>query len=152
MEPSTSAGVGAVFAKYVGVQVVVSLSAVLLGFLVLRPKSAHEALVRIICTIIASFMFGPLLVSAVHSVWPALFASAMEVSRLDGTNSGILYVTAPLQIIAGLPAWWVIGAYIRWFDRRKDKDFFEIVNDFRASLPTPNFRKNKNNQEDNGSN
>ena len=147
MEPSTSTGAGIALVKYVGVQAIVSLSAVVLGFLVLRPKSAAEALVRIICTVIASFMFGPLLVSVVHSFWPSLFTSALEVSRLDGSNTGILYITAPLQIIAGLPAWWIVGAYVRWFDKRKDKDLGDLISDMRSVFP---YFQNKNKQDDNG--
>ena len=150
MEPSTSTGAGIALAKYVGVQTLVSLTAVILGFLVLKPQSAREALVRIICTIIASFMFGPMLVSIVHSLWPSLFTSAIEVSRLDGTNTGILYITAPLQIIAGLPAWWIVGAYLRWFDKRKDEDIADLIDDAREIFPTIRFPNKNKKQEDNG--
>ncbi|MEK2680672.1 hypothetical protein AAAC11_00145 [Pseudomonas aeruginosa] len=33
---------------------------------------------------------------------------------------GLLFVSAPLLVIAGLPAWWLIGAALRLFERDGD--------------------------------
>lgn len=134
MEPSTSAYITLV--KYVGAQTVIAALATVLGFLILRPASVSEALVRITFTVIASIVFGPLFVAAVHSHWPELFNSATYLAEIQGTQLGVLYVTAPLQILAGMPAWWVLGAFIRWFHARSNKDLGELWHDFIDYFPS----------------
>lgn len=134
MEPTTS--VYLTLLKYLGAQTIIAATATVLGFLVLRPRTVGEALVRISFTAIASIVFGPLFVAAIHSHWPSLFESAIYLSEIQGTDMGILYVTAPLQIIAGLPAWWIIGAFIRWFQVRSHKDIGELWGDFTEHLPS----------------
>jgi hypothetical protein len=41
--------------------------------------------------------------------------------------------------VAGLPAWWLLGALILWFDRRRSKDIGEIAHD--AAKVVRNVRK-----------
>ena len=38
----------------------------------------------------------------------------------------------PALVAAGLPAWWVLGACVRWFDRRRGKDIGELAADAAA--------------------
>jgi hypothetical protein len=68
---------------------------------------------------------------AVHSWWPSLFDSAKSVMSQYGGDPalGILFVAGPVMVLAGLPAWWIIGGLVRWLDKRRDKDIGEIVHD-----------------------
>ena len=36
------------------------------------------------------------------------------------------------MVAAGLPAWWVLGACVRWFDKRRGKDIGELAVDAAA--------------------
>jgi hypothetical protein len=42
---------------------------------------------------------------------------------------GVLLVAAPFLVLAGLPAWWILGALLLWFERRRSKDIAEIAQD-----------------------
>lgn len=70
-----------------------------------------EGFARLFCTIVASSVFGPILVVYLHSNRPELFESAQVVAGLYQLEPavGLLFVSAPLLVIAGLPAWWLIG-------------------------------------------
>jgi hypothetical protein len=41
----------------------------------------------------------------------------------------VLLVAAPFLVLAGLPAWWIVGAVLLWFERRSSKDIAEIAHD-----------------------
>lgn len=54
---------------------------------------------------------------------------------------GFLFVAAPMLVMSGLPAWWIIGAVVLWLDKRRGKDIgelahdaAEVVHDVRGSL------------------
>lgn len=117
--------------KIFGVPVITSAVATSLGFMFMWPKTPREAFIRIVCTILFSTIFGPLLVIALRSTWPALFDAARDVAVLYGTEPafGYLFIAAPLFVCAGLPAWWIVGAVVRWFDKRKNKDIGELASD-----------------------
>ena len=72
--------------------------------------------------------------AAVLSWWPSLFDSAKTVAGLYGGDpaTGFLFIAAPLMVAAGLPAWWVLGACVRWFDKRRGKDIGELAADAAA--------------------
>ena len=74
------------------------------------------------------------MVMVVHSWMPGLFDSARAVAVLYGSDPalGFLFIAAPLMVAAGLPAWWVLGATVRWLDKRKDKDIGELARDAAA--------------------
>jgi hypothetical protein len=61
----------------------------------------------------------------------ALFASSGQLAVLAGgpAELGVLLVAAPFLVLAGLPAWWILGALLLWFDRRRSKDIAEIAQD-----------------------
>ena len=44
-----------------------------------------------------------------------------------GSFLWVLFIAAPLMVLAGLPAWWILGAIVRWFDSRKDKDIGQLA-------------------------
>lgn len=118
---STAAASGALL-KYFGLHVGAGALAAALGFLVLWPRSMKEGFARLFCTIVASSVFGPVLVVDMHASRPELFASSQAVAGLYGLEPalGLLFVATPLLVIAGLPAWWLIGAALRLFERDGD--------------------------------
>jgi len=119
-EPTTSTAAGtASLLKLVGVQVGAGALAAALGFLLLWPRSMKEGFARLFCTVLASSIFGPLLVVHIHSSRPQLFQSAEVVAALYGLDSalGLLFIATPLLVIAGLPAWWFLGALLRVFEK-----------------------------------
>jgi hypothetical protein len=132
MEAGTTAATGALI-KLFGVPVITGSAATALGFMFLWPNSPKEAAVRIGSTILSSAICGPALVSVMHSAWPSLFTGARETALMYGTDpaQAFLFVAAPLMVAAGLPAWWVVGAIVRWLDKRKNKDIGELAADFR---------------------
>jgi hypothetical protein len=125
-----TAGVGAGI-KFLGIPVVAGSVATALAFMIMWPRTLREAFIRLACAILTSVFAGPFLVIAVHSWWPGLFTSAKDVAIISGTDPalGVLFVAAPVLLAAALPAWWVIGAVVRWFDRRNGKDIGELAHD-----------------------
>lgn len=134
MPIETTTAAGGALIKIFGVPVLAGAAATAFAFLFLWPKTLKEAFLRLSCTIATSGIAGPFLVIAMHSWWPSLFDSAKAVSALYGADPalGVLFVAGPLLVVAGLPAWWVIGGLVRWLDRRKDKDLGELVQDAAA--------------------
>jgi hypothetical protein len=119
------------FLKLAAVPFAAGLAATGLGFLFLWPKSGREAAVRFACTLLACTVAGPILAIAAYCWWPALFASSGQFAVLAGgpAEMGVLMVAAPFLVLAGLPAWWILGAVLLWFERRRSKDIAEIAQD-----------------------
>lgn len=133
-EPVTGTTVGGVaLFKFFGGSMLASTVAVAVGFLFMWPRTIKEAFIRIACTVLASTMFGPVMVMALHSWWPSLFESAKTVARQAGMPDmmGFLFLASPVMVLAGLPAWWVLGATVRWLEKRRNKDLGEIIGDVR---------------------
>lgn len=127
---STAAAGGAVI-KIFGLPVLAGATATAVAFLFMWPRTLREAFLRLASTIATSGIFGPFAVMALHSWWPSLFDSAKSVMGQYGGDPtlGVLFVAGPVMVMTGLPAWWLIGAVIRWLDRRRDKDIGEIAHD-----------------------
>ena len=127
---------GAVWIKLLGVPLLAAFFATLLSFMVMWPRNCKEALIRICSSIIIATFAGPVLVSAVLAWWPGLFDSAQTVAALYGCDpaTGFLFIAAPLMALVGLPAWWLVSASVRWFDRRRDKDIGELAADAAAAV------------------
>lgn len=120
--PDTTTAVSGALVKYFGLHVSAGALAAALGFLVLWPRSIQEGFARLFITIVASSIFGPMLVVHIHSSRPELFESAQAVAQMYNLDPalGLLFVASPLLVIAGLPAWWLIGAVLRFFERDGD--------------------------------
>ncbi len=131
MEIETSTAAGGALIKIFGVPLVAGAIATALGFMFMWPRSAREAFIRIACTVVTSALIGPVLVVFVHYWWPGLFSAAKSVAVLCGTDPaiGFLFIAAPMMVMGGLPAWWIIGGIVRWFDKRKEKDIGEMARD-----------------------
>src|SRR5437868_12599761 len=129
-------GVAGAIAKYFGFQLGAGAVAAGLGFMILWPKTKREGFARLVSSIIASMVFGPALVAFANSRFPDIFESGRALAAAAGVHPeyGLLYVSAPLLVIAGLPAWWIIGATLRWFDRRSGEDIGEMVSDMRKGM------------------
>ena len=127
---TTSAGAGALI-KIFGVPVLAGAAASALTFMFMWPRTRREAFIRFTCSIATSALLGPMLVFALHSWWPSLFESARAVIALNGADPafGMLALAGPIMVLAGLPAWWVLGAIVLWLERRRGKDIGEIVQD-----------------------
>ncbi|OEZ85649.1 hypothetical protein GQ37_008270 [Janthinobacterium sp. BJB1] len=135
MALETTAAGGALI-KFFGLPVLAGAAATSLGFMFMWPKTKKEAFTRFFVSTLFSILFGPALVVAVRSWWPTLFDSAKDVAALYGSDPavGFLFIAAPLMVAAGLPAWWVLGATVRWLDKRKDKDIGELARDVAAAV------------------
>lgn len=129
--PIETTAVGGALIKIFGVPVLAGAAATALAFLFMWPQTMREAFIRFTCSIVSSGIVGPFVVIAVHSWWPSLFNSAKAVSALYGADPalGVLFVAAPIMVACGLPAWWVIGGFIRWFDKRRGQDLGEMAHD-----------------------
>ncbi|MDN2716093.1 hypothetical protein [Janthinobacterium sp. SUN120] len=133
MAIETTAAGGALI-KLFGIPVLAGAAATSLGFMFMWPKNKKEAFTRFFVSTLSSIMFGPALVVAVRSWWPTLFDNAKDVAVLYDSDPalGFLFIAAPLMVAAGLPAWWVLGATVRWLDKRRDKDIGELARDAAA--------------------
>ncbi|MEB0133768.1 hypothetical protein QN362_00315 [Actimicrobium sp. CCC2.4] len=133
MAIETTAAGGALI-KIFGLPVMAGAIATSLGFMFMWPHTKKEAFIRFTCTIFSSAIFGPVLVVAVRSWWPDLFESAKYVAELYGSEPalGFLFIAGPLMVMAGLPAWWLLGGIVRWLDARRDKDIGQIAEDAAA--------------------
>lgn len=134
MAEPTSSAAGGLAAWKVGAGILgIGVVASALGFLVLLPKTPREAAMRALATMTGSSLFGPVLVAALYSRWPELFAAGVQLAAHAGLEpwAGLFVIGAPVLAIAGLPFWWVLGALVLWFDRRKWRDLGELVNDAR---------------------
>jgi hypothetical protein len=133
---SASAAAGGALIKIFGVPVLAGSLAAALGFIFLWPKTKGEAFARFFSSIALSTTAGPLLVVAVRSYKPDLFDSARFVAELYGAEPaiGFLFIAGPIMVAAGLPAWWIIGGVLRWFDKRNQKDIGEMLDDATQSI------------------
>lgn len=119
MEP-TSTSAGGIFAlKATFIQAIIASLAGVLGFILIRPRTVREAVWRFFGAAISSVVFGPLVVTAIHSLWPGLLVSAGALAQSDGIGFAALYFTAPIQIASGLPIWWLLGLGARWMESNR---------------------------------
>jgi hypothetical protein len=134
-EPTSSAVGGVVIWKAIGGLLGIGIIASGLGFMVLLPKTPKEAALRAIATMAGSALLGPLFVAAAYSKYPGIFTSGIELAKHFGMEPwlGMFMVAAPLLAMAGLPFWWILGACVLWFDKRKDKDMGEMISDARST-------------------
>lgn len=136
-EPFGSIG-GAAAAKAIGGILAIGVVASALGFLVLLPRTVKEAACRALATMAGSALVGPFLVAAAFYKWPEVFASGAQLATHFGLEPwfGYFAIAAPLLAMAGLPFWWILGALVLWFEKRKAKDIGELAADAGADVRT----------------
>lgn len=117
--------------QFLALPIAAGVAAAALTFLFTWPRTRREALVRFACSICTAALLGPLLLVALHSWWPTLFDSARVLAVLYGAPAmlGVVAVACPILVLAGLPAWWGLGAVVLWLERRRGKDIGELVHD-----------------------
>lgn len=138
MEPG-STGLGGIAAIKVAMAYGIPATlAALLGLLIMPPHNAREFTVRTVCTVACSFMFGPMLAGACVAWKPGLMEAVTWLAHQDVGCDDILlakfYVLGPCMLLAGLPAWWVLGAYMRWMASMRQKGILEWLAEARAKL------------------
>ncbi|GLK92392.1 hypothetical protein E2544_08875 [Achromobacter insolitus] len=138
MEPS-STGLGGLAALKVAMAYGIPAAiAAILGLLIMPPRTAREFTVRSISTVSCSFLFGPAVAAAVIAWKPSLMEAMTWLAQHGaGSDDALLakfYVLGPSMLIAGLPAWWVLGAYVRWMASMRQKGLLEWVAEARAKL------------------
>lgn len=139
VEPTSAAGSIAVvktLLKILGVPLLAGAVATTLGFLFMWPRTMREAAIRMASTLMMSMVCGPAVVIAAAHWMPGAFDTARTVAVLYGLEPvyGQLLLAAPFLVLAGLPAWWVIGWLVRWMDKRKDKDIAQVASDAAAAV------------------
>ncbi|WP_164855562.1 hypothetical protein [Bordetella avium] len=110
--------------------------AAMLGMLIMPPQTAREFVTRTVSTVACSFVFGPILTIAMLSWRPSLADHANWLAQRAGTGEdgllAMLYMLGPCMLLAGLPAWWVLGAYMRWMAAMREQGFLVWLDDLRA--------------------
>ena len=127
VEPTSGAGAGWAAAKVAIAFGAPAALAAIIGMLVMPPRTAAEFIARTVCTTLSSFIFGPLLAVWIITWRPALLEYAVLLAAHMGIAEnmhrlvGMLYVMGPCMLIAGLPAWWILGAWMRWAQRMQEQ-------------------------------
>jgi hypothetical protein len=139
MEPS-STGLGGLAALKVAMAYGVPAAiAAILGLLIMPPRTAREFTVRTVSTVACSFLFGPGLAAAVIAWKPSLMEAMTWLAQHGaGSDDALLakfYVLGPSMLIAGLPAWWVLGAYMRWMSRIREIGVLAWIKEAMTLLP-----------------
>lgn len=136
MEPS-STGAGAAVKIMLMFGVPAALAS-LIGLLIMPPRTKSEFIARTTCTVISSILFGPLLAIAIVAWQPEIIPAALALAKHTGFGNEELlttfYVLGPCQLIAGLPAWWVLGAYMRWMAKMRDEGVPDWVANAREKI------------------
>lgn len=124
---------GSALIKWVGAPVLLGALAAALGFLVLPPRTRAELMARLVVTIGCSAIFGPLLFFWFLSEFPEVLTETMRLAAFEEMYIWLM-LSAPFLVLGGLPGWWVLGAALRWIDKRRGKDLGEIVSDARKDF------------------
>lgn len=134
MADTSSAAGGFVLWKALAGLLGVGVLASALGFMVMLPKTMKEAAVRLVATMAGSALAGPFLVAGAYAKWPEVFGAGVQVAHHVGLEPwfGFFMVAAPLLAMAGLPFWWILGAVVLWFEKRKGQDIGQLAADARA--------------------
>lgn len=138
MEPG-STGLGGLAALKVAMAYGVPAAiAAMLGLLIMPPRTVREFTVRTVSTVACSFFFGPALAASVIAWKPSLMEAMTWLAHHGaGTDDALLakfYVLGPSMLLAGLPAWWVLGAYMRWMASMRKKGVLDWLAEARSKV------------------
>jgi len=118
------AGAAAGAMKVWGLPAIGAAVAAAFMFMFLPPRSNREWLVRLSCTLLGSFLFGPLaFVTLAHlAPWIVAGAPTLAASLHVPEWYAQMMLAAPCYVFAGLPTWYVTGGLVRLLERNKHKD------------------------------
>lgn len=122
-EPTSSVAGIVALVKFYGIKVLAGTIAAVIGFMVLWPKNSREGAFRLACSVIGSALFGDYVVNFAKRYFPWLLEGAPVFAPK--------LFEIPLYAVAGLPAWWVFGLVVRWFENRSNKDLGEVIDEVR---------------------
>lgn len=109
-----------------------------IGLLIMPPHTKSEFIARTTCTVISSILFGPLLAIAIVAWQPEIITAAKTLATHTGLGYEELlttfYILGPCQLIAGLPAWWILGAYMRWMAKMREEGVPDWIANFRTKV------------------
>ncbi|WPL81619.1 hypothetical protein SD446_02435 [Bordetella hinzii] len=109
--------------------------AVIVGMLIMPPRTAWECFARTVCTVVSALVFAPVLAIALLSWRPALADAVLWLAHRTGPGEeplfSLFYVLGPCMLLTGLPAWWVLGAYMRWMARMREQGILAWADDLR---------------------
>lgn len=138
MEPGSTSLGGLAALKVAMAYGIPAAIAAMLGLLLMPPRTVREFTVRTVSTVACSFLFGPALAAAVIAWKPALMEAMTWLAHHGaGTDDALLakfYVLGPSMLLAGLPAWWVLGAYMRWLASMRKKGVLDWLAEARAKI------------------
>lgn len=137
MEPSTTGWGGWAAVKLALAFGLPAAVATILGLLIMPPRTAAEFKIRIISTVSCSLMFGPLLAGALLSWQPGLMETLTWLAQHGSGDDPLIakfYLLGPCMLMAGLPAWWVLGAYMRWMASMREKGLLAWLGEVRGRL------------------
>lgn len=116
-EPITGAAAGAAGFKMLVSPGVIGVLGGAVGFLFLWPKDRKEGFSRLVVSGISSHFFGDAVLRTVLNFAPWMHADE---------------VRAGSYLLAGLPAWWIIGAVLKYLN--KGRDIKEMADDVKGAL------------------
>lgn len=136
MEPSSTGAASAI--KIMLMFGVPAALASLIGLLIMPPHTKSEFIARITCTVVSSILFGPILAIALITWQPEVLTAAVALAKQTDLGHeqllSMFYVLGPCQLIAGLPAWWVLGAYMRWMAKMREDGIPNWTANFRQKI------------------
>jgi hypothetical protein len=121
--PTEAAGFA--FFKLYGLKVGLGMIGAALLFFVLPPIrkdgsfDQKEFVARLAVAGVFSVVFGDWAIAVVMAKWPWLMVSEHS---------------APMYLLVGAPGWWISRAVALWFQKRRDKDIAEIVQDVKERV------------------
>lgn len=135
-EPTSSSVAGVLGWKFIGgaaglLAVVLGVAAALaavVAMCVSLPRTLREWAVALISTVVSSLSGGALIIVK-YGLLAQLMAAQNDV-ELFVRLLGVLGVV----FTCGLPGWFMVRLAFNWMEKRKDKDFGEIVDEVRATI------------------
>jgi len=105
MEPTGSTATGVAIGKALASPGVIGVLAGAIGFLFLWPKDKKEGFSRLAVSGISSHFFGDAVLRTIINFAPWIPADEIQ---------------AGAYLIAALPAWWLLGALLKYLNRGND--------------------------------
>ena len=105
---------------------VAGLTAAVLGFFVVMPRTVFEGMGRMVVSMCCSVFFGPILIATAYHWVPWLFQASIVAF------GSAQFAEGPFYLIAALPSWWILGWVVRSMEDRKGKDIKDILLEARS--------------------